>query len=94
MKNIFSAAANVPTLERLVISTLIDVEKESGGKYKGVWHCDGKARGVEYGKETFPELVRKIDEVFVPNYMSNWMGKIKLRKVRLPPPFQLLVTVD
>ncbi|CZR54561.1 related to nitrogen metabolic regulation protein nmr [Phialocephala subalpina] len=80
VKNIFDAAAKVEGLERLVVSTLVDVEKASGGKYKGVWHCDGKARGVVWGKEQYKELAGKVDEVFVPNYMSNWLGKIKLRK--------------
>ncbi|KAE8449108.1 hypothetical protein EG329_008491 [Mollisiaceae sp. DMI_Dod_QoI] len=80
VKNIFSAAATVKGLERLVISTLVDVEAASGGKYKGVWHCDGKARGVVWGKSEFPELGEKISEVFVPNYMENWKGKLKLRK--------------
>ncbi|KAF8857608.1 NAD(P)-binding protein [Acephala macrosclerotiorum] len=80
VKNIFSAAAAVPGQERLVISTLVDVEKASGGKYKGVWHCDGKARGVVWGRGEYPGLGERMDEVFVSNYMSNWLGKIKLRK--------------
>jgi hypothetical protein len=81
VKNIMEAAAKTTGLERLVISTLVDVENLSGGKYKHAYHCDAKARGLKWGKEKFPSLEGKIDEVYVPNYMSNWLGKVKLRKV-------------
>lgn len=75
------AAAKTEGLETLVISTLVDVGKVSKGKYKNVWHCDGKARGLEWGIEKWPGLKGRVDEVYVPNYMGNWLGKVKLRKV-------------
>ncbi|KUJ12868.1 putative NAD dependent epimerase/dehydratase [Mollisia scopiformis] len=80
VKNIFDAAAKTEGLQRLVISTLVDVQTLSGGRYENVFHCDGKARGVAYGRAKYPELWGKVDQAFVPNYMSNWLGKIKLRK--------------
>lgn len=80
-KNIADAAAQIPTLERIVISSLCDVTKASGGKYKCVYHWDGKARAVAYLRERYPELAAKLSVVMIGNYMENWLGAMKLRKV-------------
>lgn len=82
MKNIFDAAAKVEGLERIVVSTLVDTGKVSQGRYGGVWHWNGKARGVVYARERYPVLCEKMSEMFVGNYMGNWRGEVKLRKVR------------
>jgi NmrA-like family len=80
-KNIADAAAKIPNLERIVISSLCDVTKASGGKYKGVYHWDGKARAVAYLRERYPELEAKLSVVMMGNYMDNWLGAMKLRNV-------------
>jgi hypothetical protein len=81
VKNVANAANKVEGLERIVVSSLVDAMRSSGGKYKGVYHWDGKARGVEYLTEKYPELAKKMSIVYVGNYMSNWLQDLKLRKV-------------
>lgn len=81
IKNIANAAAKVEGLERFVVSNLVDAEKWSHGKYKGVYHFNSKARAVEYVKETYPELAKKMSTVLVGSYMGNWKGQVKLIKV-------------
>jgi len=80
-KNVADGAAQITTLERIVVSSLCDVTKASGGKYKGVYHWDGKARAVTYLRERYPELAAKLSVVMMGNYMENWLGTMKLRKV-------------
>jgi hypothetical protein len=81
VKNVADAAHKVEGLERIVVSSLVDATRLSGGKYKGVYHWDGKARGVEYLTEKYPELAKKMSIVYVGNYMSNWLHDLKLQKV-------------
>jgi hypothetical protein len=81
VKNVADAASKVEGLERIVVSSLVDATTLSGGKYKGVYHWDSKARGVEYLTEKYPELAMKMSLVYVGNYMSNWLHDLKLRKV-------------
>lgn len=81
-KNIADTAAKIEGLERLVVSSLVDAEKLSKGKYKGVYHWDSKARGVEYLREVYPELAKKMTVMMMGNYMGNWKHDLKLRKVR------------
>jgi hypothetical protein len=80
-KNIFDAAALIPTLERIVVSSLVEAKGLSRGKYKGVYHWDGKAKALAYLKETYPELAGKLSTVIIGNYMGNWIRELKLRKV-------------
>jgi nucleoside-diphosphate-sugar epimerase len=59
-KNIFDAAAaqfakEGAGLERLVLSTMSNVKRSSGGKYDSVWHFDSKARFVQYLSEKAKE---------------------------------------
>lgn len=37
-KNVSDAASQVPPLERIVISSLVDAETLSGGRFMGVYH--------------------------------------------------------
>jgi hypothetical protein len=80
-KNIFDAAALVPTIERIVVSSLVEAKERSGGKYKGVYHWDGKARALKYLRDTHADLARKLSVVVMGNYMGNWLKDLKLRKV-------------
>jgi NmrA-like family len=80
-KNVFDAASQVQTMEMIVVSSLPDAEKLSGGKYKGVYHWDGKARALAYLKEAYPGLAGKLSTIIMGSYMGNWLGDLKLRKV-------------
>jgi hypothetical protein len=82
VKNIADAASKVEGLERIVVSSLVDAEKLSGGKYKGVYHWNSKARGVAYLQDQYPDLAKKMTVVIMGNYMDNWQHELKLRKVR------------
>lgn len=82
-KNIADVAAKIEGLERIVASSLVDAEKLSKGKYKGVYHWDSKARGVEYLREVYPELAKKMTVVMMGNYMGNWKRDLKLQRVRV-----------
>ncbi len=63
------------------MSSLCDATKASGGKYKGLYHWDSKARGVAYLREMYHELAAKMSVVIMGNYMQNWKADLKLRKV-------------
>ena len=78
-KNLIDAAAKqVGHLDRLVLSTLCDVKKASGGKYTWVYHYDSKAHFVQYLKEkaqsepSYRALHEKTSYVQIGNYLDNW----------------------
>jgi NAD(P)-dependent dehydrogenase (short-subunit alcohol dehydrogenase family) len=79
LKNVIDAAANVPSLERFVISSLSNATKWSKGKYTHVYHFDSKAKAAEYGSETYPELWAKTSVyqpgLFVSNYTLNGLSQ-------------------
>ncbi|KAI9158169.1 NmrA-like family domain-containing protein [Paramyrothecium foliicola] len=68
--NIARAASSISTLKHLVISSLPNPEKISGGKHK-VPHMDYKSRAVEDAKAQFPELALKITSLWVGWYATN-----------------------
>ncbi|PLB47401.1 putative hscarg dehydrogenase [Aspergillus steynii IBT 23096] len=72
--NVFDAAAKVPTLDRLIFSSLSDVSKRSNGKYKNVMHFDSKAHAAEYGRKTHPELWKKTSLIQIGWYISNFLS--------------------
>jgi hypothetical protein len=80
-KNVFDAAALVPTIERIVVSSLVEAKERSGGKYKGVYHWDGKARALKYLRKAHADLAGKLSVVIMGNYMGNWLKALELRKV-------------
>lgn len=69
-----SAAANVATLERFVLSTCSDSKKWSGGEIKWCLHFDAKAEAVKYCKETYPELWKKTSLLQLAYFANNWKG--------------------
>lgn len=71
-KNIFEAAASVPTLERLVYSSLTDFEKWTKGKYRGVVHFNSKARAAEWAQNQLPEVWVKTSIIQVGVYLTNF----------------------
>ncbi|KAL1585775.1 hypothetical protein WHR41_04969 [Cladosporium halotolerans] len=73
--NAIDAASKVPSLERLVLSSLPNCSKWSREKYTHVYHFDFKAQAAEYAQQAYPNLWAKTS-VFQPgwflgNYLSN-----------------------
>ena len=71
-KNIADAVATVKGLELFIWSSLSDAGKWSGGKYKGVYHFDSKAHVVDYIKEKYPELEKKMSILMMGLFVTNW----------------------
>lgn len=72
-RNIIDAASQIPTLERLVFSSLANVTKWSDGKYTHVFHFDSKAVAVDYGQENHPDLWSKTSIIQVGMYLENYV---------------------
>lgn len=68
--NIAHAAAEVPSLKHLVLSTMPHCDAISGGKLPCP-HWDAKAKGGEYVKTAFPELAAKTTYVWLGWYADN-----------------------
>ncbi|KAF1992402.1 putative hscarg dehydrogenase, partial [Aulographum hederae CBS 113979] len=80
-RNIADAAAGVEvlrTLERFVFSSLADVGRWSGGKYRNVYHFDSKAVVESYIRGQKMELAERMSTVLIGNYVTNWRGFPKL----------------
>ena len=78
-KNIIDAAAQQQQqIERMVLSSLSDARKATGGKYTWVYHFDSKARFVQYLEEKaqddlqYRSLFEKTSYVQIGNYLDNW----------------------
>ncbi|KAF2797542.1 NAD(P)-binding protein [Melanomma pulvis-pyrius CBS 109.77] len=82
--NIAEAAAQIPSLERFVYSSLADVTKWSKGKYTWVYHFDGKAKVVDYIKKNLPGLAKKTSYLQIGEYVTNWNKQISLGQKQLP----------
>ncbi|PQE14115.1 hypothetical protein CJF31_00006639 [Rutstroemia sp. NJR-2017a BVV2] len=74
LKRVIDAAAQVPTLERFVLSSLSDVTRWSRGKYTHVYHFDAKARAEVYGRETYPELWARTSVVQAGVFLGNFVA--------------------
>lgn len=70
-RNLAAAAADIPGLERLVLSTLPPVSELSHGKLKHVHHFDGKANMVKHIQKTHPDLWLRTSQILVGFYTSN-----------------------
>lgn len=86
LKNAIDAAANSPSLERFIISTLPNVSELSGGKYTNVCHFDSKAKAESYAKCSHPALWLKTSVYqpgyFLINFINHPMGQpIKVRNL-------------
>ena len=71
-KNIADAAAEIPTLERFIMSSLCDVAKWTKGRLSHVYHFDSKAHTIDYIKEALPQLAKKMSVVQLGSYMVNF----------------------
>lgn len=72
-RNVFDVASTIPTLERLVFSTLPYVSKKSHGEHTHAYHFDSKAIAVEYLQSTYPELWRKTSLIELGAYLENYV---------------------
>ncbi|PQE29052.1 nitrogen metabolic regulation nmr protein [Rutstroemia sp. NJR-2017a BBW] len=77
LKRVIDAAAQVPGLERLVLSSLSDVTKWSGGKYTHVYHFDSKANAEVYGRERYPELWAKTSVLQAGMFLGNYTAGMR-----------------
>ncbi|KAL2871136.1 uncharacterized protein BJX67DRAFT_217948 [Aspergillus lucknowensis] len=73
-KNIIDAAAKVNTLQRFIISSMVNSNKLSGGKYPHVYDYEGKALGDEYGQSAHPTLWEKTSVLYAGLYLENYFG--------------------
>jgi hypothetical protein len=72
-KNIADAVATVgDSLELFVWSSLSNTRKWSKGKYTGVYHFDSKATVVDYIHEKYPEVAKKMSQLQMGFFMTNW----------------------
>lgn len=57
----------------LIASTLCNARQTSGGKYKELWHFDGKADVFPaYLKEKYPELAKKTSYLHTGYFFTSW----------------------
>ena len=71
-KNIIhAAAAQLDTLDRLVLSTLADSKKWSKGEITWNLHFDGKAQYTQYLKDDYLDLAKKTSYLQVGFYLNN-----------------------
>jgi nucleoside-diphosphate-sugar epimerase len=69
--NVFHAASQTNSLERVVFSGLANITKMSEGKYTKAYAFDAKAHAAEHAKEAYPELWKKTSILQVGFYLSN-----------------------
>ena len=69
-KNVADAAATIPTLKRLVWSSLTDVRGRSHGKYVQAYHLDSKYTVWSYMR-SLPSLKEKASAVLMGGFMDN-----------------------
>ncbi|KAF2964688.1 hypothetical protein GQX73_g8871 [Xylaria multiplex] len=70
-KNAAAAAANVPTLERLIYSALGSMNAVSQGKYATSYHWETKAAIVGYIEKEQPDLSKKTSLIYLGAYATN-----------------------
>lgn len=88
-KNIVDAVATVKGLEKFIWSSLSHARKWSKGKYMGIFHFDSKAHVVEYIKEKYPDLAKKLQILQMGLFITNWKwgeASIPWSKVCKPQP--------
>lgn len=71
-KLVRAAAAQLATLERLVLSTLSDSVKWSDGEIIHNYHFNGKAEYTKFLQAQHPELAKKTSYLQMGQYLNNW----------------------
>lgn len=72
--NAIDAASKVPSLQCLILSSLPNCSRWSGGKYTHVYHFDFKAQAVEYAAATYPDLWAKTSVFQAGWFLSNYLS--------------------
>ncbi|RTE72079.1 hypothetical protein BHE90_013512 [Fusarium euwallaceae] len=72
LNNAIDVAAKLPTLSRLVISSLPHVAKLTGGKYTYIYHYESKADAEDYAKDKYPDLWSKTSVFKGGFFLSNF----------------------
>lgn len=73
-KNVADVAATIPTLERLVVSSLTSLVPEGSldpSKFTRSFHPEAKNWGVEYIETQLPQLARKMSVIVLCAYNTN-----------------------
>lgn len=73
-KNILKAASEVPSLKRLIYSSLADTSAISKGKYPHVYHFDAKAHAINFARVEYPDLMAKTSLFVIGAFLSNWLS--------------------
>ncbi len=72
-KLINKVAAEVPTLQHYIFSSLPDGRHLAGGKFQGILPYNAKAFIREDLMGNYTELWKKTTEVYVAFYFQNWL---------------------
>lgn len=72
-KNAVIAAAEIPTLERFIYSSLPSFRDASNGQWTRSFHPESKASIVKYIEAEQPELAKKLSILYAGAYITNRM---------------------
>jgi NAD(P)-dependent dehydrogenase (short-subunit alcohol dehydrogenase family) len=72
LNNAIDVAAELPSLSRLVISSLPHAAKLTAGKYAHIYHYESKADAEDYAKEKYPDLWSKTSVFKGGFFLSNF----------------------
>lgn len=85
-KNLASSAAQIPTLERYVFSSMANASKWSNGKFSRLYHMDSKALAVDYAL-SLPGLQGKFSQVQAAIYYNlPWEWGLPTTPKKVSPP--------
>ncbi|GAQ45785.1 NmrA-like family protein [Aspergillus niger] len=73
-RTIIDAAAQTPTVQHFIWSSLPDPERVSGGILKNIHHWKSKSLVADYIQQQYPELWGKTTVVLFPNYFENCLS--------------------
>lgn len=85
-KNLADSAAQIPTLERYVFSSMANASKWSHGKFSRLYHMDSKALAVDYAL-SLPGLQEKFSQIQAAIYYNlpwEWGLPTTPQKVSAP----------
>ncbi len=90
-KNLADSAAQIPTLERYVFSSMANASKWSHGKFSRLYHMDSKALAVDYAL-TLPGLQGKFSQIQAAIYYNlPWEWGLPTTPQKVSSPRRMLV---
>lgn len=97
-KNVVLAAANLPSLERLVYTSFGPIKDFSKGKYSNCYHWNSKVAISKFIENEQPELAKKTSYIYMGCYMWHPLLNPKVNPVSgrgeimtLPGPKEILI---